>query len=65
MPCIGQRVAAAVAQHVAMHLEGHSSALTYALDKAIDGVGRERAAALGREHKAASREIAGVAPGAP
>ena len=54
---VGQRVAAAVAQHVSMYGEGEAGALAYALDQPIDRVGRERPAALGREDEAAIGEL--------
>ena len=57
MARIRQGVAAGVSQHVAVDLEREAGALAYALDKAIDSVRRERAAALGREHKAAIGEL--------
>ena len=54
---VRQGVAAAVAEHVGMHREIEASALANAFYQAIDGVRRERAAALGRKHKAAVREL--------
>ena len=53
-PCvvavICQLVAAGVPQHVRMDLQGQIGAFADALDKAIDGVRRERPSPLGRKH---------------
>ena len=57
MPRIGQGVAACVPQHMGVNIEAEAGALTDALYKSIDSVGRERAAALGGEHKGAVREL--------
>jgi hypothetical protein len=51
MPRISQGVAAGVAQHVAVNLEQEARALTDALYTSIDGVRRERAAALNGKHE--------------
>ena len=48
---VGQRVAAGIAQHVRVDRKGEACAGINALDQPVDGVGRERAAALGGEHK--------------
>jgi hypothetical protein len=42
---------------VGVHQEIEAGALANAFDEAINGVGRERAAALGREDKAAVGEL--------
>jgi hypothetical protein len=57
MALVGQRVAAAVAQHVSMYGEGEAGTRAYALDQAVHGVGCERAVALGGEDKRRFREL--------
>ena len=57
VPCIRQRVAAAVAQHVGVNREGKPARSPMRLIKPIDGVRGERAAALGREHEGAIRKL--------
>ena len=52
MPCISQRVAAAVAEHMAMYREIEASALSKPFNVPVNRVRRERAAAFGREYKA-------------
>ena len=54
---VRQCVAAAMAQRVRVHREIEASTLPNAFNQAIDSVGRERAAALGCEYKAAVREL--------
>jgi hypothetical protein len=53
-------ITTAVAQHVGMDREGEAGTRPDALNQLINGVGRERAAALGRKDKARSRGIAAV-----
>jgi hypothetical protein len=55
--CVSEGMAAGITKHVSVDLERQAGALTDPLDQAIDGVGRERAAALGGEHEAAVREL--------
>jgi hypothetical protein len=57
MPCISQCVAASVAEHVAMDLEGQLGALTDALYEPINGIRREWASALCREHESTIWEL--------
>ena len=54
--CIGQRVAAGMAQHVDMNLKGEAGALADALDQAIDGIGGEGRAPLGLENSRSHRD---------
>jgi hypothetical protein len=53
----GQRVAAGVVQDVGVNRKGEAGARADALDEPIDGVGRERAAALGGEDEGAVSEL--------
>ena len=46
---VGQSITATMAQHVRVNREVEMSALTDALDEAINRIRRERAAALGRK----------------
>jgi hypothetical protein len=55
---VRQSVAAAVAEHVGMCIEREASALANALDEAINGIGRERAAPLAGDDKAAVQLLA-------
>ena len=52
--CIGQGIAAGVAEHVHVNLEWEAGALADALDQTIDGIGGEWSAALRLEHVAAA-----------
>jgi hypothetical protein len=55
--CVSEGVAAGITKHVSMDLERQAGALTDPLDQAIDGVGREWTAALGREHEGQVRGL--------
>jgi hypothetical protein len=52
---VGQRIAAAVAQHVTMHWEVEASPFTNALDQTVNRVGREGTASFGAEDEANCR----------
>ncbi len=54
---IGQGIATGVPEHVSMHWKGEACARADALDQAIDGVGRERAAALSGEDEGRVRRL--------
>jgi hypothetical protein len=53
---IGQGVAPGVAQHASVDRKGEAGARADALDVAVDGIGRERAAAPWRRHHACVSE---------
>ena len=55
---IGQRVATRVSQHEGVDRKGEAGARADALHQAVDGVGRERAAALGCEHESREQRTA-------
>src|SRR6478672_6991936 len=55
MTCVGQGIAAGVAQHVSMHPERQLGALTNGLHEAVDGVRRERPPALSLEDEGTRR----------
>jgi hypothetical protein len=46
-----------MAEHMSVNWKGEAGALGDALDQAIDGIGRERAAALGGEDEGAVGEL--------
>jgi len=52
---VGQCVSSAMPQHVEMHRQGKAGPLADDLDEPVDGIGRERGAALGGEDVAAVR----------
>jgi hypothetical protein len=54
---IRQRIAAGMAQHMRVHREGEAGAHTNALDKAVDSVRREWAAALRGEDEGRVRAL--------
>ena len=62
MARIGHRIAAGMAEHVGVDQEGESGALTDTLHKAVDGVGGERPAALGRQHERRWRLLVAFEP---
>ena len=57
MPRIGQGIAARMPKHVTVNREGKARTLADPLDQPINGVGRERTAALGRKDEAALGEL--------
>ena|SRR6476660_4895874 len=57
MPRIGQGIAARMPKHVTVNREGKACTLADPLDQPINGVGRERTAALGRKDEAALGEL--------
>ena len=65
MPCIRQSVAAGMPEHVAVNREGKAGTLANALDQPINGVGRERAAPLGREDEATVGKLPAQLPECP
>ena len=58
MPRIGQRIAAAMAEHVGVDRKGYAGALTEARNQRVEALRRDRTATLRAQHLGAGRLLA-------